>query len=886
MENNNENKIKIIRPQPGGQERFTRSNVDVCFFGGSLGGGKLLSINELVLTPYGWKRNGDLKEGDIISTPFGKPTKILQVFPHSNKDIYVLRTSDGRECQCGLEHLWEVRTTKQVHKYRTHHKNRNFSIMTTQELIDGMAKGTKYFIPIPKAQEFCKKDFVIPPYVLGVLIGDGCLTLKEADTKFTISNAEDDIIQKIAKLTDAKKIYRNPSSFSKTFYTDNAKKYKEYLRSAGLMDYSYNKFIPQEYLWGSIEQRKQLLYGLMDTDGCVEEKNRYSFSTTSEKLKDDFVYLCRSLGYIATVGVDKRKSKYTKEVAYDIRIQTDDIIFSSKKHLTHYKENYDKYTRRRSYGATNDHVKIESITYKCNEDALCILVEDKDHLYIAGDFLTTHNTFGAILSMAEPLLDPGFRGVFFRRTYGELKGAGGVVDLFKEAFGDIVHIKISDSPRFTSDNGSYIEARQISDEDPKKITETFRGLQADCLTFEELTTFEWYTFMYIMTRARGRGKWTGKVRATLNPKRSHWTRKWLDWYIKPDGFPDPAKDGVVRYFFLRGEKVEDLVWGDTKEEVYKQCKPIIDRQMEKLGGDVKYQDMIKSFTFYKGSLAENKALLENNRGYVGNVAAVGEKMAQALIEGNFNIDLQEDAEIPIPPHIAESVFLNDPRENNDKWITADLADTGTDNTIILVWNGLHIIDMLTLCTSTPRVNADKIKLMAEKWDIPDIHIIYDGIRAVYINDYIPDAQPFVSYRRAFGKYGRAFYNLKDECYERLVHVIRRGNLSFSDKIANSVYQHINMSNQITVKTEFIEECSVVRFKEMPGGRKTLINKKEMNQMLGKGRSMDLLDPIAMRMYPLLDYEYGQELIMTSAERMEEEEAYGNSVKVYNDNLWC
>ena len=50
--------------------------------------------------------------------------------------------------------------------------------------------------------------------------------------------------------------------------------------------------------------------------------------------------------------------------------------------------------------------------------------------------------------------------------------------------------------------------------------------------------------------------------------------------------------------------------------------------------------------------------------------------------------------------------------------------------------------------------------------------------------------------------------------------------------------------------------------------------------------MDLLDPIAMRMYPLLDYEYGQELIMTSAERMEEEEAYGNSVKVYNDNLWC
>ena len=236
---------------------------------------------------------------------------------------------------------------------------------------------------------------------------------------------------------------------------------------------------------------------------------------------------------------------------------------------------------------------------------------------------------------------------------------------------------------------------------------------------------------------------------------------------------------------------------------------------------------------------------------------------------------------------SSSVFMNDPRENNDMWITADLADTGTDNTIILVWNGLHIIDMLILCTSTPRVNADKLKLLAEKWDIPDSHIIFDGIRAVYVNDYIEDAIPFISYRTSIGRYGRAFKSLKDECYARLIHVIRRENLSFSDKIANSIYTHLKISNPITVKVEFIEECSVVRFKDLPGGRKTLLNKKEMNQMLGKGRSMDLLDPIAMRMYPLLDYEYGQELIMTAAERKDDNDKYaGNKINVYSDSVWC
>ena len=138
-----------------------------------------------------------------------------------------------------------------------------------------------------------------------------------------------------------------------------------------------------------------------------------------------------------------------------------------------------------------------------------------------------------------------------------------------------------------------------------------------------------------------------------------------------------------------------------------------------------------------------------------------------------------------------------------------------------------------------------------------------------------------------GKYGRAYYNLKDECYARLVNVIKRNNLSFDDKIANSIYTHQNINNPTTVKVEFIEECSVVRFKELPGGRKTLFNKKEMNKMLGKNRSMDLLDPIAMRMYPLLEFEYGQELIMTATEIMtENEKSHINSVNVYNESTWC
>lgn len=58
----------------------------------------------------------------------------------------------------------------------------------------------------------------------------------------------------------------------------------------------------------------------------------------------------------------------------------------------------------------------------------------------------------------------------------------------------------------------------------------------------------------------------------------------------------------------------------------------------------------------------------------------------------------------------------------------------------------------------------------------------------------------------------------------------------------------------------MEECSVVRFKDGANGKRTLLSKHEMNNRLGKSRSMDFLDPCAMRMLPVLEYPYGEELV--------------------------
>lgn len=533
---------------------------------------------------------------------------------------------------------------------------------------------------------------------------------------------------------------------------------------------------------------------------------------------------------------------------------------------------------------------ISSYSLIGKKEVRCINVSGDEHIYLTDGYVITRNcgkSFAAILSVAEPSLDPNFRACFTRRTFTELKGGGSLTDDFKVAYGDLIDIKTTDPPRVKFPSGSFVDFRQINDENIRKVTETWKGSQYDLIYMDELTSYEFSTFKYLLSRNRGKGKWTGKFRGTTNPEKDCWVRTFIDWYIGVDGQIREDRNGVVRYFYLQGENVQDVVWGDSKEEVYRQCKIDIDRKIKSLGGGFNYKNLIKSFTFYLGRMSENKASIGSNMDYAGSVAAVGGRQAQQLIEGNWEVSLKNDEDAALSYAQSESVFNNDPRRNNDKWITADLADTGDDNTIILVWDGLHIIDYLILCTSTPKMNADKILMMAEKHGISDTHIIYDGIRATYINDYISDAIPYISYRHPIGKYGRMFYNLKDECYARLVEIIKREMLSFADYIAESVYDHKKINNPITIKTEFIEECSVVRFKDSPGGKRTLLNKKEMNRMLGKNRSMDLLDPIAMRMYPLLEFEYGKELVMTSVEKEDEDDRdiYSRN-SVYDDSTWC
>lgn len=881
---------KIIKPFGGFQEAFTTAQADIVWGVGQLGSGKEQPLDSHILTPDGFVEMRDIKVGSKVITPFNGIANVAAIFPQGIKDVYELTTIDGRKCECGIDHLWTVRTPKQIHKHRKDSRKWGwYMTLTTKDIIKGIENGKKFFLPVNQAVEFEKKELPIHPYVLGVLIGDGCLTNFRGERAIKISNTENDIIEKIAKLTDTTRVYAQPGCYTKVFYTPHYKEYKDYLTAVGLATYSYHKFIPHEYLHSSIEQRRQLLVGLIDTDGSVDPiKNCFSFSTTSERLKDDFLWLCRSLGYNCKVSCDKRAHKYTTGVSYEIGIHTDDIIFSSNKHWGRYNK---ERNATRSYGRTNDHTRIISIKKVRRAECQCILVDDDKHLYITDDYIVTHNSYGLVLAMAEPLMtDPDFRGLISRRAIQSLKAGGGFVEKFKQIFGEYCSVKESDNPRVSFPNGSFCDLTYIDDSDMVRLRERAKGWEYDVIAVDEITEMSFECFCYLMTRNRGNSKtFTGHMFATLNPKRSHWSRIFLDWYIRPDGFVNAERAGKVRYFYLNGTTVKDVVWGDSKYEVYQKCKVDIDRKLKAVGGRFNWENMIKSFVFHEGRMSENETLKAD---YIGSAVASGGKMAQALVEANFNVDPEEDENIPISGDAARQVFIADPKVNGELWVTVDLADFGKNNMVALFWNGFDVQDILVLMHSTPRENATNVRIFAQEHGVAESHIIFDGTSARYFNDYIPDAICYLSSRKSFGMYENQAPTVKDMCYLRLTKMVNAGGMSFAEKVTNRLYMRQDIKHALTVEVEFLEECAVLRFKDLPNGGKKLLTKKEMNARLGKDRSMDLLDPCAMRMYPCANIPYGEELDAgfdgadESRYIKDDGDKSDELVNVFDDTTWC
>lgn len=347
--------------------------------------GRAIEVNELVETPEGLKLWKDIKIGDYLFGNHNTITKVVNIPFVGESPCYKITLRDGRTITASDNHIWNVykrnskkpilKTTLELfNEYKHSHK-----------ISSRVPKGIEYIYSIPSNEgvEFEENTTQIDPYTFGLLLGDGCF--KHLSCYYTCETTDFDIIKQYIP-------YQYTKWKDKYAYRIHIPNWRTLLKFYKLVDKgSEDKFIPREFKYNSRKVRLSLLQGLMDTDGYVSTNGIPIFTTVSEFLCQDIMWLARSLGY--NCSFKKHPAGYKKDGIYKrckdvyiVKIYGGPEVFKlpRKSNLVNYKSNYAKSRR--------DSTRIINIEFVGNKQCKCVTVDALDDSFLIGDFIQTHNS--------------------------------------------------------------------------------------------------------------------------------------------------------------------------------------------------------------------------------------------------------------------------------------------------------------------------------------------------------------------------------------------------------------------------------------------------------------------------------------------------------------
>lgn len=498
--------------------------------------------------------------------------------------------------------LLTERNKNKVHQYLS---IPNGEIRNTLEiknsLFVGAANRSNHSIGLCKPLCFPESELPIDPYTLGVWLGDGI-------------SSSGVIGMMVSDLDEIKKYIPYQIQFEKPEKLPLHRKPFSMLKLVGfrkklkLLELLKNKHIPAIYLHSSIKQRKELLRGILDTDGHANQKGAIELGLSNKRLADDALELINSLG----IKASQKVKKTICNDSYITKFMADFPAFKLKRKLKKQKLTNFRDTIRRRYIV--DVREIESVPTKC------ISVDSPSNLYLAGkSFIPTHNT-DLLLGITHR---EHLRSIIFRRENKQLRG---IEDRSVELFYRDGHYNRSDKIwRFN--DGRIIEFGGVELESDK---EKYQGRASDFKGFDEITHFSRTQFEYISTWTRSATPGQrSRIICTGNPPTSaegdwvidYWA-PWLD-----EKHPNPAMPGELRWYTsINGREVE-----------------VADGKPFEREGQLIYP---KSRTFIPANIDDNPYLRES--GYKATLQALPKELREKFLEGKFTSSREDNPWQVIP----------------------------------------------------------------------------------------------------------------------------------------------------------------------------------------------------------------------------------------------
>lgn len=342
--------------------------------------GKAGSITCPVLTSTGWRKLGDLKVGDRVVNPEGGTARVIGVFPQGVKPLFKVTFSDGSSTECCDEHLWHVNTAQRMARGMPPR------VMPLKEI---RRRKNRYFIPLVRNVELATYGAYRPldPYLLGAMLGNG-----HFGKQIQFSTGDAEMVQSIRNAL--------PANTEMVFSERYDYRFRRVARgqSSGLADavnklglrgkLAADKFVPHAYLWAPLAVRLAVLQGLMDTDGSVTRTGAGEFSTVSDQLAADVLFLARSLGCVArdttrTTTYTYKGKKLKGQVSHRVLVSAPSWVPLFRLSRKAKRAGFKSRTPRRGIA------KIEPMG---DVEQVCIALDSDNQLYAVNDFIVTHNT--------------------------------------------------------------------------------------------------------------------------------------------------------------------------------------------------------------------------------------------------------------------------------------------------------------------------------------------------------------------------------------------------------------------------------------------------------------------------------------------------------------
>jgi replicative DNA helicase len=405
--------------------------------------GKALALDTPLATPTGWTTMGEVQVGDELIAADGTPTRVVAATGvMTGRPCYRVTFDDGTTIVADAQHEWETRTRAD----RRLPGGGGARIWTTEEIHDTVRCSTadqraNHSVEVTAPLELPEADLLVDPYLLGVWLGDG----HAASARFT--SADPEIAMRIEGRgylvhgragVGAARLYtvrldeetlaprscegcgvelvpqrsrartcgrscggklsapvvaptcpdcgrasgglRRCQDCHDRFGTVQGR-----LRTLGVLG---DKHIPAEYLRASEAQRRDLLAGLLDTDGTVNPTGSVQIALTDERLIADVRELIHSLGYRTDLSTKRVRGRDdARSTCFTLTFTTDDDVFAlERKRLVH-KDRRRPPTAHLTQRYIVDVDRIESVPVRC------VQIDHQSHLYLASrSMIPTHNS--------------------------------------------------------------------------------------------------------------------------------------------------------------------------------------------------------------------------------------------------------------------------------------------------------------------------------------------------------------------------------------------------------------------------------------------------------------------------------------------------------------